>query len=1086
MPFRNAVSGHAGLKAASTRNEGRASSSGSVYTRTRGAVLRKQTGKKTQRKSSTSHSPPPQEPLDMNGDNFNGGTQTKEKRLKSVPVLNSHLLEESFSLNTRDNHSPPKLLQAQDLRGDKSLQTQLQISLSPRTRKTVYPTGRRAVSPNALFVDNMNSKGNTSPTSPLSRTWNVGAIPPTEFSGASSYHDSYRDISPSVSKCRTAGPVVTEEWSRSIVQPQDEHLLYEGHVSWKKRHEEQVRRIQVVWLREQARMASRRDEEYVGGMRPVAATMPLLSLSRARSIRQQHMSSQESVALENEDIERERTVWMNERHILARGTPLLFSRPRSRPFESNRNNRSEWQKTRIDMPTNLTTMATLGMKFDVDTTSSLKRPCNSNIMITSILHHHSLNTSQDFSPNVVGNGDTPSPSFSGKNKRPVLLSMDTLPPTQRPAGGTSNGEKRIIQDEDSTARPQTNFTSSSLFSDTAAQEMTRLFDNPFFLLRSDENHERLLLAQEEHEKRDKLMQLHTTSMQSGYSLLTTEKVREESKTPSKHEFSVGVFIPQGNLTHGAAAMPSEADPVGNTRKGNKNNNHHNHNKNNNTVREAAGDITASHVLSSTVMEGERENRREAVEARYVVLDIPSRKKPAVAGRMNETSHHRRAVMEEVVGHRSTVEISKGEARQDGTTTAAVMKTRKKHQGWKETQKPKQKAAPVTASSRTTEIPHSGKETVDTSSSSPPPPPQPQPPKTKQKQEKKQEQKEQQPREVVAAVALENSSPEHKEQLQQLQHPMPRVNASPVISPVKLSRLPGSPSSPRTSKGAESGRARDAVGVWDITYPSTESLSRASSASRSPVRQLMFDEPMPKSTLDLESLNAGRKGCIKTADSGVSGTAVQTSPMKRSHHVVSTGSTPSKSSEAEFSYHEDEQDAELHEYVRFALRKEKEEEEEKQTKSGKGAEEDIAGLPGVLWLKQHRRFLPEGKADMQSVQNTLENVESDREKNNFLAGTDGALGSDEDGINQSLEEIGHYALNVKSVLTAFGNLWQTPFQEAKQRDTLPPAVQAQLLFLNHWPHEDKKDADDGSDGENDSKNVCSKSQNGKPLSVGAEE
>ncbi|KAF8302484.1 hypothetical protein TcYC6_0046900 [Trypanosoma cruzi] len=1073
MPFRNAVSGHAGIKTASTRNEGRASSSGSVCTRTRGAVLRKQTGKKIQRKSSTSPSPPPQKPLEMDGDNFNGGAQTKEKRLKSVPELNSHLLEECFSLNARENHSPPRLLQAQDLRGEKAMQTQLQISLSPRTRKAVYPTGRRAVSPNALFVDNINSKGNTSPTSPLSRTWNVGAIPSTEFSGASSYHDSYRDISPSVSKYRTAGPVVTEEWSRSIVRPQDEHLLYEGHVSWKKRHEEQVRRIQVVWLREQARMASRRDEEHVGGMRPVAATVPLLSVSRARSMRQQQsqqqrMSSQESVSLENEDIERERTVWMNERHILARGTPLLFTRPRSRPFESNRNSHSEWQKNRIEMPNNLTAMATSGVGFDVDATSSLKRHFNSNIMITSILHHHSLNSSQNFLPNVAGNSDTQSPSLSAKNKRPVLLSVDTLPPTQRSAGGTSGGEKRLSQDEDAIARPQMNFTSSSLFSDAAAQELTRLFDNPFFLHCSDENHERLLIAQEEHETRDQLMQLHTTSIQRGHSLLTTEKTREESRAPSKHEFSVGVFIPQGNSTRGSAAMPSEPDPMGNARKGN------NH-KGKNTVREAARDIAASHVFASTVMEGERENKREEGEARYVVLDIPSRKKPAVSGRMNEHSHHRLAVMEEVVGHRSAADPGKGEAREDGT--AAATKTRKKHQGRKETQKPRRKAAPLTTSPRNTEIPHSGKETVDTFSP---------PPKTQQQQQEQQQQEQQQQQqqkgEAVEAVALENYPPEHKEQHQQLQHPMLRVNASPVISPVKLSRLPGSPSSPRTSKGAENGRARDAVGVWDITYPSTESLSRASSASRSPVRQLMLDEPMPKTTLDLESLNASMKGCIKTADSGVGGAAVQTSPMKRSHHVLSTGSTASKSSETEFSYQEDEQDAELQEYVRFALR----EEEGNQTKSGKGVEEDIAGLPGVLWLKQHRRLLPEGKADMQSVQNTLENVESDREKKNVRVGTDVVLGSDEDGIIQSLEEIGHYALNVKSVLTAFGNLWQAPFQDTNQRDKLPPTVQAQLLFLNQWPNEDKKDADDVSDGESDSKNGCSKSQNGRPLSVGAEE
>ncbi|ESS67600.1 hypothetical protein TCDM_03649 [Trypanosoma cruzi Dm28c] len=282
--------------------------------------------------------------------------------------------------------------------------------------------------------------------------------------------------------------------------------------------------------------------------------------------------------------------------------------------------------------------------------------------------------------------------------------------------------------------------------------------------------------------------------------------------------------------------------------------------------------------------------------------------------MNEHSHHRLAVMEEVVGHRSAADPGKGEARQDGT--AAATKTRKKHQGRKETQKPKRKAAPLTTSPRNTEVPHTGKETVDTFSP---------PPKTQQQQQEQQQQEQQQQqqqREAVEAMALENSPPEHKEQHQQLQNPMFRVNASPVISPVKLSRLPGSPSSPRTSKGAENGRARDAVGVWDITYPSTESLSRATSASRSPVRQLMLDEPMPKTTLDLESLNASMKSCIKTVDSGVGVAAVLTSPMKRSHHVLSTGSTASKSSETEFSYQEDEQDTELQEYVRFALREER--------------------------------------------------------------------------------------------------------------------------------------------------------------------
>ncbi|RNF26801.1 uncharacterized protein Tco025E_00957 [Trypanosoma conorhini] len=1030
MPPRNGVAGHAGVAAAPTRSGTRASSAGAVAVGGAAARLRKPARKKTQRRPSTSPAPAPRP-----------GAQPPGER-----------------------YSPPRLLHAQDLRGEANAQARLQTTLSPRMRMSVYPAGRRAASGGALHEDNIYGNKSSSPPLSTSRTQSAGFLPSSEPSTPSNYEDPSRELSEAGAAQRPVGPLVTEEWARSIVQPQDEYLLYERQTAGIRKREERVRLMQGVWLRERARAAAGPNEGLAAALRPAEAAVPVTSNARQRSLSQQqprNSPSLESLILDSEELERERTVWMNERQIRARGTPLLFTRPRQQTFGSDRNPYGGWQKSRGAVASSDPTAPTAyGVGGDATALPPQRRNLGDNIMVASILQPGFTNSERS----MFTAAGAPSASAPSTHKQPAFPAAAPVSLPQRSAGETSGAERTPSQAAASGGLPPVS-SSTLLFFDTAAPDVARLFDNPLFLLRGDENHERLLLAQAEHEARGLLLKLHTTSVQSGHSLLSPGPSRgEEPKARYTQEVYLGVGPPRRRVAPTPVARPAGgAAGAGHVA------------ADNHTAFSAAAGVGAAPRPSAFIAAAWRQEKlRSDAQARYVLLDTPSQQNPAPAAGASEMPLCPRDNSEEgPVEHHSRVEVpAKSKARH--REAVASLSTRKKQQEKTAAHKHKRKAS--TSPSPT---PHRGgerlrrekaaanspspsPEPLPTPTPTPPPPPLPQP-----------------RQEEVVAVAAEKQQhlPEPREQLQpQPQGTTPHLNGSPVASPVKRCRPPGAASPPAKANGAEGGRPREAVCAWDIAYPSTESMSRSPSASSSPVHHL--EEAIVKPSTELETSGASRRIGMNTAALGGRGGASPTKHQKRmQQEAVSIVAA------AEFSYREGEPDAELKEYVQFALRQ-----EGTQVNAGKGAEEDIMGLPGVAWLKRHQRRLTKAEANTPSVPNGAAPATPGAEKeivsvnvDDMLDNSDDMLDNSDDGASQWLEELGHYTRNVNAVLAAFGSLWQVPFQDAEKRETLPLVARAQLLFFDSRPPAAKMAAAAVAEKANE-KNTCSTNHNGEASSI----
>ncbi|RNF02831.1 hypothetical protein TraAM80_06124 [Trypanosoma rangeli] len=987
MPTHSGVVGHASVAAASAHGGTRASSAGFVA----GGVAstgRRKAPRKTQQQSSNSPYP--------------------------TPRLDTHLLEDHFSARTGEMYSPPRLLHAQDLRGEATAKARLQTTLSPRIRMSVYPAGRRAASSSALHEDSIYANGNSSPLLPTGQTPPFGILSSAEPSTPSNYGDSYRELGDSSSGHRTVGPLVTEEWARSIVQPQDECFLYECRAPGSKKREGRVRQMQGILLREQARAAAGFNGGLRAGMRPEEAAVPVISTARRRSLSWQHQQRQqqqqqqqqhtspslESLILDGEEIERERTVWMNERQIRARGTPLLFARPRLQPNASDKKNYGEWQKnSSAVISANSTAPATYGVGNGTTPVSPLQRHLSGDIMITPILQHGFTNPER-FLLNAAGSAGAPLLSASSGNKSPVLLADEPLSLPRHTDAETRATERARSQTPATPVMPPPRSSSLSVFSDTAVPDVTRLFDDPLFLLRGDENLGRLQLAQAEHEARERLLQLHTTSAQSGHSLLSLGQVREEEpKARYTQEVRLGL-VARRRVTPKPVVKPNETKGAGHEGEGNHT-----------TASEAASASTTSCVSVSTVNACTQEKPHNTVKSRYVILDAVSKKKLAPATRMHEKLLCRRGKSVGGLEHSGVEPPVKSKVRHGGTAAAASasLATFKKRQEKNETHKPTRKAFQPPAPLQDVEGCCCESETTKFPSPPPEPP-------TQQEQEE------------ALAVAVES------------QGAAAYVNGSSAILPVKPNSHQGPVSPPQKAKCLGSGRTRDALSAWDISYPSSESVSRGQSTSSSPVHNL--DETIMKSPTEIDSLGACRRSCINMTASGARDGVSQTRFQKRMQQEALTVSSVSKMLEAEFSCQEDEPDAELKEYVQFALRQ-----EEKRMTAEKGAEEDITEFPGVMWLMRHQRRLRKGGASTHPVKNGVKHAVPGAEKGIVSANIDDVLDSDEGSVNQWLEELGHYTRNVNAVLTAFGTLWQVPFQDADKRETLPLVVRAQLLFFD---------------------------------------
>nr|CCC93550.1 conserved hypothetical protein [Trypanosoma congolense IL3000] len=293
------------------------------------------------------------------------------------------------------------------------------------------------------------------------------------------------------------GPVVTEKWARSVVHPQDEYLLYDYGCSGPIKQEDLVRRGQVILLQERARCEAHRTCS-AGRIHSYLKRFPSLHYQR------QHHDS-EPVALEGSTAFNINSssgsrgsliVQMNERKLIERGTPLLFRRPQQRLFNIDETVPSENDflgdiSGAHCLSTGLETLKGQGRSDTSVMVSSFFNP-NFNITSRHPGHGSAAVVTDIATSNSESNAESGTQATgmvhprSGENANSLERARAVQGGVaEKVKGSTVSGDHFISQ----------------LLDNAALRNSMNLLDDPLFVLRGDENHERLLMIQEEHEAR---------------------------------------------------------------------------------------------------------------------------------------------------------------------------------------------------------------------------------------------------------------------------------------------------------------------------------------------------------------------------------------------------------------------------------------------------------------------------------------------------------------------------------------------------------------------------------------------------------
>ncbi|KEG07497.1 hypothetical protein DQ04_09621000 [Trypanosoma grayi] len=1055
------------------------------------------TARKSTRKKSKTTSQHQQHEEDSIGANMYHAARAQPMRVSEVPHVRHHHQQQQqqqhldyASLEAEELNSLPRLLLSQDLRGEQARQERLQAAPSPRTGVPIRSAIRQSHSQSVQSTQESRGEVHLDSNADDDEEEDAGSLlhdmhtavgtTVSEFGAHPHYHqehhhDPFSDISRSPSVRRTAGPVVTEEWARSIVQPQDEYLLYDRRAPGSTNYEEMVRRNQALWLRERARRVGRHSADHSGVAAVAAAVpaaMPVLTARWLQNDTQDLPSTSPDAEStpemgESDAAARARTVQMNERHIIARGTPLLFRQPRARLFASDRHSGGYWKQGSTMTSTSTTAEVSTGVELSP---VLLQRRSDNDIMISSILQNGFNRVERSASPvdtgscnnnNNINSNVTPASAslLTLTNKRPVLLSQSFTPlpalrSSSRPSTPFDEGKEQSPgatygESEQRGGSSGAVSLPSPLLLDIAAQEAAELFANPLFALRSDENYERLMLAQAEHDERELLLQQHVTSLQLGHSVLCANSTNGGQKPRLKVEVSVSVQQQPKQAPRKVRSEPATPPPP------------HGLDNSRNTSTEATGARRTATTTASVAKE--REERSGSGTGRYVVLGTSLRSRAPALVKGSEVPQRLSAKSEErpvqwavrgADGGLGVKEIHGGRqvtaAAPEASPTAHKRGSKNKSQSVATAARPTAAAAADTAPpsrhfggvSRPLKVSELRAASAGVE---------------QRRQERAQRKKEQPQRQQQQ---LQEDDDEEEERIPPSYH----TDSTPDVSPTKYSIASESPTP--SLKGAENGRARDATGQWDIPYPTAESLARGSSAPRSPVRHKMMEDVVSRNAESPELLNTTSGiSCVKP----LSGSAVvpasrseatQPSPKSRGGR---RGSSPSSSklSELECVSRGEEQDVELNEYALFVL----------QQRRGKRGIAATADDNGILWLKQQLRLV-NGKECEATESDRSDSLWPDKSISGTVATGEDALGNDENDSDLLMEDGGHYARNVACVLTAFGQLWQTPFQDVMRREELSLAVQAQLLLFEGSPLPDERDVVSSVDNTSTQNNVIS--------------
>ncbi|SCU71003.1 uncharacterized protein TEOVI_000258300 [Trypanosoma equiperdum] len=345
-----------------------------------------------------------------------------------------------------------------------------------------------------------------------------------------------------------SGPVVTEKWARSIIQPQDEYLLYDRRTPGAIKQEDLVRRGQVILLRERIRC---------GWPNCCSAHRNQLSREKLADVRTQRHSCESTNAVpsdcstldvgDRDDTASSRIVQMNERRIIERGTPLLFRRPYRRLFSDDE---KVSKRSDICIPANSSSAPSLGIGSDIPKGHGRS---DTSIMVSSIYNLNFSNVSRPFGSTSSTVVTDIAASSNDKNKDCNMPSASS--------GAGSPGKEKIIFSGSCASQPNAQNLSKAkcqgttsthsiaqLLDDAVTQNLDNLVGDPFFLFCGDENHERLLLMQEEHEARVSLKRRCSKPPGcSSSSSSTGEKGIEGSafqSSPRKESTFVGLFPKQ--------------------------------------------------------------------------------------------------------------------------------------------------------------------------------------------------------------------------------------------------------------------------------------------------------------------------------------------------------------------------------------------------------------------------------------------------------------------------------------------------------------------------------------------------------------
>ncbi|KAG8345855.1 hypothetical protein TRVL_03314 [Trypanosoma vivax] len=378
---------------------------------------------------------------------------------------------------------------------------------------------------------------------------------PSGASNVSSRNESYMGNSCSSSVLRSVqGPVVTEEWARSMVQPQDEFLLYDSCSSRRVSQEDIVRRHQVVQLSKRMRYRNLYSSILHNGKShlvssPASLVPPLHDSSTV-------MQSNSFLSTLTDEAEGQaQRMQIDEQRIIERGTPLLFRRPTTRLFDvdglnsSNALDRSSWAEAQ-SAETSCAIMKQLGRS-------------DSTVMVSSIYNPNFCKPNRPVFPvhaNVVTDAGASGCKLVG-GVAPVRLSATSVAAASEQGAHALSSEG---QDHSRKALINGGMAGSPLTSvaGSDARNIVDLMNDPFFLLRGDENHGRLLLAQEEHEARDSLRQQRWSTLEYvGMSSVPVKRecsVREESQRRNEIRMEVGQRQPETSKTPNAKANVSIA------------------------------------------------------------------------------------------------------------------------------------------------------------------------------------------------------------------------------------------------------------------------------------------------------------------------------------------------------------------------------------------------------------------------------------------------------------------------------------------------------------------------------------------------